>query len=85
MSRAVIEMLARRWGCSVEDVGRRIGARLEAAGLADPETTRTIVQRGEIDAHLEKHGGPAFWHTLGITDDDRIFVLDEDDHPLLEL
>jgi hypothetical protein len=78
-------MLSRRWGCSIEEVGRRLGEKVEAAGLADPQSTRTITARDAIAGHLAQHGPPTTWYTLGVTDDDRIFVLDANDRPLLEL
>jgi hypothetical protein len=61
MSAAVMELLARRWHCSVPDVRDRIVHRLKAAGVVP----NVLV--------------------LSVTDDDRIAVLDANDHVVLWL
>lgn len=77
-------MLARRWNCSTADVARTIGKRLENAGLADPNSTK-LHDPSEIREHVDTYGEPTTWYVLGVTHDDRIFVLDKHDRPILEL
>jgi hypothetical protein len=76
MSAEVMQMLARRWHCSVQDVRERITARCRAAGLL-PD------QPYEIRGYDGEPFGQRM--TLGVTDDDRIAVLDADDRVVLWL
>lgn len=76
MSAAVMARLAVRWGCSVQEVRERISARLMAAGLITEATSAVLPYDGRPVAE---------WLVLGVTDDDRIAVLDAEDRPVLWL
>lgn len=76
MSAAVMAMLAERWGCSVQEVRERMTARLVRAGLISGEASDVRPYAGESFARK---------FTLGVTDDDRVAVLDRNDKVLMWL
>jgi hypothetical protein len=70
MSAEVMQMLADRWHCSVQEVRERLVERLRTSGVVSKEAA-TI--KGD-------DGGPYAWRLiLGVTDDDRVALLDDDD------
>lgn len=83
MSAKVIAMLAKRWGCSTEGVAERIGRLLQRRGLIDADSMKVF--EGDYAKNQAALSPPTKWLVLGVTDDDRVAVLDQDDHPIMWL
>jgi len=75
MSARVIAMLAQRWSCSVTEVRDRIAAKVQAAGLVAKDA---VVQDYKGEPYQRKL-------TLGVTVDDRVALLDANDHVVMWL
>jgi hypothetical protein len=72
MSAEVMQMLADRWNCSVQEVRERLVERLRDGGVVSKEAATIKGDDGD--------GGPyARRLILGVTDDDRVALLDDDD------
>lgn len=78
MSQAVVEMLAVRWRCTPLEVGQRLKHLLFLRGLIPADG-------GDVITPVPWNASYARKVVLGVTDDDRIAVLDEHDRVLLWL